>query len=162
MEHLRKIKRVLVANRGEIAIRVLRACNELGIHTIAVYAKEDALSLHRNRADEAYLIGKDKSAIDAYLDIDDILRVAREQKADAIHPGYGFLAENAEFARRCEEEGIIFIGPRPEHLEMFGDKINARRQAEKAGIHMIPGSAGAVASADEVREFAAQIGRAHV
>lgn len=158
MEHLRKIKRVLVANRGEIAIRVLRACNELGIHTIAVYAKEDALSLHRNRADEAYLIGKDKSAIDAYLDIDDILRVAREQKADAIHPGYGFLAENAEFARRCEEEGIIFIGPRPEHLEMFGDKINARRQAEKAGIHMIPGSDGAVASADEVREFAARYG----
>ncbi len=158
MEQLRTIKRVLVANRGEIAIRVLRACNELGIHTIAVYAKEDALSLHRNRADEAYLIGKDKSAIDAYLDMDDILRVAREQNADAIHPGYGFLAENAEFARRCEEAGIIFIGPRPEHLEMFGDKINARRQAEKAGIRMIPGSDGPVQSVEDVRAFAAQYG----
>ncbi len=155
---VREIKSVLVANRGEIAIRVFRACNELGIRTVAIYSKEDALSLHRNRADEAYLVGKDKTAIGAYLDIEDIIRIAHEQDVDAIHPGYGFLAENADFARRCEEEGIIFIGPRPEHLEMFGDKINARIQAGKAGIHMIPGSDGPVKDFAEVEAFAEENG----
>ena len=157
-ETIRKFKSVLVANRGEIAIRVFRACNELGIRTVAIYSKEDSLSLHRNRADEAYLVGKDKSAIDAYLDIEDIIRVAKEQEVDAIHPGYGFLAENPEFARRCEAEGIRFIGPRPEHLEMFGDKINARKQAEAAGIKMVPGSNGPVESAEDVKAFAEKVG----
>lgn len=157
-EQIRTIRTVLVANRGEIAIRVFRACNELGLKTVAVYSKEDALSLHRNRADEAYLIGREKSPIDAYLDIEDILRVAKEQGVDAIHPGYGFLAENAEFARRCEAEGILFIGPRPEHLEMFGDKINARRRAKAAGIAMIPGSDGPVGSLAEVEDFVAKYG----
>lgn len=155
---IREIKSVLVANRGEIAIRVFRACNELGLRTVAIYSKEDALSLHRNRADEAYMVGKDKSAIGAYLDIEDILRVAHEQNVDAIHPGYGFLAENADFAKRCEEEGIIFIGPRPEHLVMFGDKINARKQAALAGIPMIPGSDGPVGSFEEVEQFAKEHG----
>lgn len=131
---MRTIHKVLVANRGEIAIRVFRACSELGIRTVAIYSKEDILSLHRNRADEAYLVGEGKKPVDAYLDIEDIIRIAKEHDVDAIHPGYGFLAENAEFAKRCEEEGIIFIGPKVEHLVMFGDKVNARIQAEKAGI----------------------------
>lgn len=151
---MRQIRKVLVANRGEIAIRVFRACNELGIRTVAIYSKEDILSLHRNRADEAYLVGEGKKPVDAYLDMDDIIRIAKEHDVDAIHPGYGFLAENAEFARRCEAAGIIFIGPRVEHLIMFGDKVNARIQAEKADIPMIPGTKGAVSSFKEVKEFA--------
>ena len=155
---MKKIRTVLVANRGEIAIRVFRACNEMGIHTVAIYSKEDSLSLHRNRADEAYLVGKGKKPVDAYLDIEDIIRIAKEHHVDAIHPGYGFLAENADFARRCEEEGIVFIGPRVEHLVMFGDKVNARIQAAKAGIPMIPGTKGAVENFDEVRKFAEQYG----
>ena len=100
-----KINTVLVANRGEIAIRVFRACNELGIRTVAIYSKEDTLSLHRNKADEAYQVGEGKSPTDAYLDIEDILRVAKEHEVDAIHPGYGFLSENSNLARRCQEEG---------------------------------------------------------
>lgn len=108
---MKKITSVLVANRGEIAIRVFRACHEMGIRTIAVYSKEDSLSLHRFRADESYLIGKGKKPVDAYLDIEDIIRVAHEHHVDAIHPGYGFLSENADLARRCAEEGITFIGP---------------------------------------------------
>ena len=102
---MRKIKSVLVANRGEIAIRVFRACNEMGIKTVAIYSKEDTLSLHRNQADEAYLVGEGKKPVDAYLDIEDIIRIAKEHDIDAIHPGYGFLSENEGFARRCEEEG---------------------------------------------------------
>ena len=150
---MRQIHKVLVANRGEIAIRVFRACSELGIRTVAIYSKEDILSLHRNRADEAYLVGAGKKPVDAYLDMDDIIRIAKEHDVDAIHPGYGFLAENAEFARRCEAAGIIFIGPRVEHLVMFGDKVNARIQAEKADIPMIPGTKGSVESFDEVLDF---------
>jgi pyruvate carboxylase len=119
-----------------------RACNELGIRTIAIYSKEDSLSLHRFRADESYLVGKGKKPVDAYLDIEDIIRIAHEHDVDAIHPGYGFLSENADLAKRCKEEGIIFIGPKVEHLMMFGDKINARIQADKAGIQYIPGSDG--------------------
>ena len=153
-----KINTVLVANRGEIAIRVFRACNELGIRTVAIYSKEDTLSLHRNKADEAYQVGEGKSPTDAYLDIEDILRVAREHDVDAIHPGYGFLSENSNLARRCQEEGITFIGPRLEHLIMFGDKINARKQAELAGIPMIPGSKGTVSSLQEVLDFGEKYG----
>lgn len=148
-----KINTVLVANRGEIAIRVFRACNELGIRTVAIYSKEDTLSLHRNKADEAYLVGEGKSPTDAYLDIEDILRIAKEHDVDAIHPGYGFLSENSKLARRCVEEGLIFIGPKLEHLIMFGDKINAREQAKLAEIPMIPGSAGTINSLQEVLDF---------
>ena len=153
-----KINSVLVANRGEIAIRVFRACNELGIRTVAIYSKEDTLSLHRNKADEAYLVGEGKNPTDAYLDIDDIIRIAKQHEVDAIHPGYGFLSENSRLAERCNEEGIIFIGPKVEHLVMFGDKLNARKQAQLADIPMIPGSNGTVNSMQEVLDFGAKFG----
>lgn len=150
---MRKIRKVLVANRGEIAIRVFRACHELGIQTVAIYSEEDVLSLHRNRADEAYLVGKGKKPIDAYLDVEDIIRICKEHEVDAVHPGYGFLAENAKLAERLAEENIIFIGPRVEHLTMFGDKVNARIQAEKADIPMIPGTKGTVENFADVKAF---------
>ena len=105
---MKTIHKILVPNRGEIAIRIFRACHEMGIRTVAVYSKEDVLSLHRSRADEAYLVGKGKKPVDAYLDIEDIIRICKEHDVDAIHPGYGFLSENAQLAKRCEEEGIIF------------------------------------------------------
>ena len=155
---MKNIQKVLVANRGEIAIRILRACNELNIKTVAVYSKEDAASLHRFKADESYLVGEDKKPIDAYLDIEDIIRVAKEVGADAIHPGYGFLSENLEFAKRCEEEGIKFVGPKPIHLDMFGDKIKAKEQAVLAGIPVIPGSNGPVSDLEEVKAFANEVG----
>ena len=108
---MKNIKTVLVANRGEIAIRIMRACYELGLKTIGIYSKEDVGTLHRQKADESYLIGDGLSPTQAYLDIEGILRLAKEKNVDAIHPGYGFLSENEEFAKRCAEEGIIFIGP---------------------------------------------------
>ena len=148
------MKRVLVANRGEIAIRVFRACTELNIQTVGIYAMEDERSIHRFKADEAYLVGKGKKATDAYLDIEDIIRIAKSSKVDAIHPGYGFLSENLEFAKRCHEEGIIFIGPTLEHLDMFGDKIKAKDAAISAGVQSIPGTDGPVNSVEEVLEFA--------
>ncbi|MGL4818695.1 MAG: biotin carboxylase N-terminal domain-containing protein, partial [Bacilli bacterium] len=154
---VQKIQKVLVANRGEIAIRVFRACTELGIRTVAIYSKEDAGSYHRYKADEAYLVGEGKKPIEAYLDIEDIIRIAKENGVDAIHPGYGFLSENIHFARRCDEEGVRFIGPETRHLDMFGDKVKAREQAVLAGIPVIPGSGGPVASLDEVEAF----GRTH-
>ena len=150
---MNKIKTVLVANRGEIAIRIFRACSELGIRTIAVYSKEDTFSLHRYKADEAYLIGKDKNPIDAYLGIEEIISIAKKRHVDAIHPGYGFLSENIHFAKRCKEEGLAFIGPELCHLEMFGDKINARDQALRASLPVIPGSDGPVQSLAEVIAF---------
>lgn len=152
MAELNRIKKVLVANRGEIAIRVFRACTELGIRTVAVYSKEDSSAFHRFKADEAYLIGEGKKPIDAYLDIEGIIDLAKDKNIDAIHPGYGFLSENIDFAKRCEEEGIIFIGPNSEHLNMFGDKVKAREQAVKANIPVIPGS-GAIHRVEEVHEF---------
>lgn len=106
----KRIEKVLAANRGEIAIRIFRACTELDIHTVAIYSKEDYGSYHRYKADEAYLVGEGKKPIDAYLDIEGIIEIAKMSGVDAIHPGYGFLSENIEFAKRCEEEGIIFIG----------------------------------------------------
>ena len=158
MENRRKIKKVLAANRGEIAIRIFRACTELDIRTVAIYSKEDSSSLHRYKADESYLIGEGKSPVDAYLDIEGIIELAKSVEVDAIHPGYGFLAENIEFAKRCEEEGIIFIGPKSEHLEMFGDKVKAREQALAAGLPIIPGSNGPVSSISEVEQFAEKHG----
>lgn len=153
MDELRGINKVLVANRGEIAIRVFRACVELGIQTVAIYSKEDKSSSHRFKADEAYLVGEGKKPIDAYLDIENILEIAKTSGADAIHPGYGFLSENIHFARRCEEEGIIFIGPRSEQLDMFGDKVKARQQALLAEIPVIPGSDGPIKGLDEAKAF---------
>ncbi|RYL95439.1 pyruvate carboxylase [Sporolactobacillus sp. THM7-4] len=151
------IKKLLVANRGEIAIRIARACNELGIRTVAIYSKEDIGSYHRYKTDESYLVGKGKKPIEAYLDIEGIIEIAKAHDVDAIHPGYGFLSENADFARRCEEEGIIFVGPRPQHLVIFGDKSAAREAAVKAGIPVIPGSGGPVKNIEEVKAF----GRTH-
>ncbi|PGV48784.1 pyruvate carboxylase [Bacillus sp. AFS037270] len=151
----RQINKVLVANRGEIAIRVFRACTELNIRTVAIYSKEDSGAYHRYKADEAYLVGEGKKPIDAYLDIDGIIDIAKKSGVNAIHPGYGFLSENINFARRCEEEGIIFIGPTSNHLDMFGDKVKARSQAELANIPVIPGSDGPVNEVREVEEFAA-------
>ena len=149
----RQINKVLVANRGEIAIRVFRACTELNIRTVAIYSKEDSGAYHRYKADEAYLVGEGKKPIDAYLDIDGIIAIAKKSGANAIHPGYGFLSENIHFAKRCNEEGIIFIGPETTQLDMFGDKVKARNQAELAGIPVIPGSPGPVTEVSEVEDF---------
>ncbi|AZV41076.1 pyruvate carboxylase [Peribacillus asahii] len=150
---MKLIHKILVANRGEIAIRVFRACTELKIKTVAIYSREDSGSYHRYKADEAYLVGAGKKPIDAYLDIEGIIEIAKDAGVDAIHPGYGFLSENVDFARRCEEEGIIFIGPTSKHLDMFGDKVKAREQAINADIPVIPGTDGPVASVEEVMTF---------
>lgn len=148
----------MVANRGEIAIRVFRACTELDIRTVAVYSKEDELSLHRYKADEAYEIGQGKGAVEAYLDMDGIVDLAVRLGVDAIHPGYGFLAENAEFARRCRSAGIAFIGPTPEQLELFGDKVASRRLAEAAGLPVVPATDGPVPDVEAARAFARRVG----
>jgi len=158
MAKARKIDKLLAANRSEIAIRIFRAANELGLRTVAVYSNEDRLALHRFKADEAYLIGKGKGPVEAYLDITGIVAVAKSKGVDAIHPGYGFLSENAAFARACEKAGITFIGPTPELLEMLGDKTAARRLATSAGVPVLPGTEKAVKSADEAKKIAKEIG----
>ncbi|MER2027696.1 MAG: pyruvate carboxylase [Solibacillus sp.] len=155
---MKSIQKILVANRGEIAIRILRACNELHIKTVAIYSREDSGSYHRYKADEAYIVGVGKKPIDAYLDIEGIIKIAKEANVDAIHPGYGFLSENVDFARRCEEEGIQFIGPTSKHLDMFGDKVKAREQAVSAEIPVIPGTDGPVANLQEVEQFSETYG----
>src|SRR3954465_330383 len=123
---MQKIRKLLVANRSEIAIRVFRTAHELGIRTVAIYSHEDRYALHRFKADEAYLVGKAGEPIRAYLNIENIIDIAREYGVDAIHPGYGFLSENPELARACKAAGIIFVGPPAEILEKLGDKIEAR------------------------------------
>src|SRR5215469_6339462 len=153
-----RIRSVLVANRGEIAIRVMRAASELGLRTVAVYSHEDRFSLHRTKADESYLVGPDKGPIEAYLDIADILRIAREADVDAIHPGYGFLAENPEFARACAAAGVRFIGPEPETLAVFGNKVSARALAVSAGVAVMPASGPLPASPAECARVAQGIG----
>lgn len=132
-----KIKKILVANRGEIAIRVLRACTELNIATVAVYTYEDRYSQHRNKADESYQIGDDNQPLKPYLDMDGIIDLAKSKNVDAIHPGYGFLSENSEFARRCAKHGIVFIGPDPEVMDALGDKITAKKIAEQCQVPII-------------------------
>ena len=136
----RTFSKVLVANRGEIAIRIFRACNDLGIHTVAIYSKEDTYSMFRTRADEAYLVGENDSPLGAYLNIREIIRLAKAHGVDAIHPGYGFLSENAEFARACEEAGIKFIGPSSDILARMGDKLSAKEMALACSVPIIPGS----------------------
>src|SRR5918912_2445282 len=126
MELMPEIRKLLVANRGEIAIRIFRSAHELGIRTVAIYSHEDRFSMHRLKADEAYQVGRAGEPIRSYLNIEAIIALAREKGVDAIHPGYGFLSENAEFARACAAAGIIFVGPRPELLDMMGDKTAAR------------------------------------
>src|ERR1700735_2155779 len=135
---LQRIRRLLIANRGEIAIRVMRAANELDVETVAIYSQEDRFGLHRTKADEAYLIGEGKGAIEAYLDIGDILRIAREARVDAIHPGYGFLAENPDFADACAAAGVIFVGPSPATMRVLGNKVAARNLAVSAGVAVMP------------------------
>ena len=154
----RPFKKLLVANRSEIAIRVFRAATELGLRTVAIYAHEDRLSVHRFKADEAYLIGEGKGPVAAYLDIEGIVALAREKGVDMIHPGYGFLAENAEFARACQKAGIIFVGPRPELLELMGDKVAARSLATKLKIPTLPGTKEPVSDRAEALKVAQQIG----
>ncbi|HBI91361.1 MAG TPA: pyruvate carboxylase, partial [Terrisporobacter glycolicus] len=155
---LKKFKKVLVANRGEIAIRIFRACHELGIKSVGIYSKEDKYSLFRTKADESYLIGKDKGPIEAYLDIDGIIELAKAKNVDAIHPGYGFLAENPEFVRKCEENGITFIGPSAEIMERMGDKINSKKVAHSVGVGTIPGVEKVIKSVEQAKEVADLIG----
>src|SRR6266702_4694806 len=143
------MKKLLALNRGEIAIRILRAANELGLRTVAIYSQEDRLSLHRFKADEAYLIGEGKGPVEAYLDVEGIVALAKEKGVDAIHPGYGFLSENPALPRACERAGITFVGPSADLLELLGDKTAARRLAQKAGIAVIPGTGEAVSSTAE-------------
>ena len=152
------MKKLLVANRGEIAIRVFRAASELGIETVGIFAKEDDHSLHRFKADEAYLVGEGKKPTEAYLDMDDIIRIAKQSGADAVHPGYGFLSENIDFARKCQEAGLTFVGPHLEHLDILGDKLKAKTAAHKAGLQSIPGTEGTVSSVKEIYDFAEQFG----
>lgn len=151
------IKKVLIANRGEIAIRVMRSCREMEIRTVAVFSEADRTSHHVMYADEAYEIGP-AVAKESYLNIERIIEVAKKCKADAIHPGYGFLSENADFARRCREEGIIFIGPAPETMEAMGDKISARKRMIAAGVPVVPGTEKPLQSAEEARQICNEIG----
>lgn len=153
-----KFNKVLVANRGEIAMRVFRACYDLGLQTVAIYSKEDTYAMFRTRADEAYLIGDNKSPLGAYLDIDGIIDLAKRRHVDAIHPGYGFLSENADFARACEHEGITFIGPDSTVLDHMGDKLTAKAIAKACGVPTIPGSEQPLADADEALEKALAYG----
>ncbi len=155
---MKKIRSLLVANRSEIAIRVMRAASELGIRTVGIYANEDRFALHRFKADESYLVGEGKKPIEAYLDIEDILRIAKEAHVDAIHPGYGFLSENPEFAEACAREGITFIGPQPEVMRTLGNKVAAREAAIKAGVPVIPATGTLPADIKEVRKLALEIG----
>ena len=152
-----RFNKILVANRGEIAIRVFRAAAELGIRTVAIFSEEDRLSLHRYKADEAYQVGKGLGPVRAYLAIDQIIELAREKQADAIHPGYGFLSENADFARACEDAGITFIGPSAELIAMMGSKVAARHAAEKIGLPLIPGTHDPV-NLKQAAAFAQKIG----
>src|SRR3954453_12175078 len=138
------MKKLLALNRSEIAIRILRAANELGLTTVAVYAKEDRLALHRFKADEAYQIGEGKGPVEAYLDYEGIVALAKEKGVDAIHPGYGFLSENPALPRACEKAGIVFVGPSERLLDLLGDKTAARRLAEEARIPTIPGTPDAI------------------
>jgi pyruvate carboxylase len=155
---IKKFKRVLIANRGEIAIRIIRACHELGIRTVAIYSEEDKRSLFRTKADESYLIGEKKGPVEAYLNIDEIISLSIKKGVDAIHPGYGFLSENAEFARKCEEAGIEFIGPTAEMMEKVGDKISSKIVARSVGVPVVPGVDKPVSSPKEAKEVAASCG----
>ena len=144
----------MAANRGEIAIRTFRACTELGIRTVAIYSHADLLSIHRYKADEAYMIGGPNESVSAYLNMDEIIKVALEAEVDAIHPGYGFLSENEQFAQKCHDAGLVFIGPKPKTLAALSDKTTAREVAIKAGVPVIPGSDSALKSHHEAMAFA--------
>ncbi len=153
-----RIKKLMSANRGEISIRTFRACTELGIRTVAIYSQDDKYSLHRYKADEAYLVGAALDPVAAYLNIDEIIDLALRKNIDAIHPGYGFLSESYEFAEACEKAGIIFVGPKPQTLKIFGDKQTAKNLAKECHIPVIEGSDGEVKNYDDVVKIAKSIG----
>ena len=153
-----EFKKILIANRGEIAIRIMRAANEMGKKTVAVFAEEDKLGLHRFKADEAYRIGEDLGPVAAYLSIPEIIRVAKMAGADAIHPGYGLLSENPEFVDACAANGITFIGPKAETMRQLGDKASARRVAIEADVPVIPATDVLGDDMDAIREQAAKVG----
>src|SRR5262252_9138094 len=152
-----RLQRVLVANRGEIAVRIIRTLRETGRTGIAIFSEPDRTALHVLMADEAYLVGPGPSS-ESYLNMERVLEVAKRVRADAIHPGYGFFAENEAFARRCAKAGIAFIGPSPETIAALGDKLAARKAALAAGVPVVPGSPGPVGSRDEVKRFGKEIG----
>lgn len=153
------IKKLLIANRSEIAIRISRACHEMGIRTVAVYSREDRFALHRFKADEAYEIGQGTMApLECYLSIDEMIRIAKDTNCDAVHPGYGFLSENPDFADRCEREGIIFVGPTGDTMRSLGNKVAARNIAVQAGVPVIPASDPLPRDMDEIKKIAEQVG----
>lgn len=158
MKEIKNFKRVLVANRGEIAIRIFRACKELGIRSVAIYSEEDKNALFRTKADESYQIGKGKAPIEAYLAIDEIIELAKTKGVDAIHPGYGFLAENVEFAEACSQAGIEFIGPTADMMRNLGDKIQSKIVAKSVNVQAIPGVEEAIKSEEEAKQFAEEAG----
>ena len=154
----RAIKKLMAANRSEIAVRIFRAGTELNLRTVAIFAQEDRMCIHRYKADEAYQIGQGKGPVAAYLDIDSIVATAKSHGVDAVHPGYGFLSENAHFARACEKAGLIFVGPRPDLLEMMGDKTAARALAQRINVPTLPGTENPVTDRDEAMKIAKTIG----
>ncbi len=151
-------RRILIANRGEIAIRVMRAANELGAATVAIYSQEDRVSLHRTKADEAYLVGEGKGALQAYLDIEEIIAIAQQARAEAIHPGYGFLSESPDFAAACARAGLVFIGPQPETMRILGNKLAARNLAAAAGVPVMPATPPLPAEFSQCAPLAAAVG----
>ncbi|KAI6358936.1 hypothetical protein MCOR31_009646 [Pyricularia oryzae] len=155
-----QLKKILVANRGEIPIRIFRTAHELSLHTIAVFSHEDRLGMHRQKADEAYMIGKrgQYTPVGAYLAGDEIIKIALEHGAQMIHPGYGFLSENAEFAKKVEDSGLIFVGPSPDVIQALGDKVSARKLAIAANVPVVPGTEGAVEKYEEVKKFTDEYG----
>ncbi|MEL0004500.1 MAG: biotin carboxylase N-terminal domain-containing protein, partial [Opitutales bacterium] len=152
------MKKLLVANRSEIAVRIFRSATELNLRTVAIYAEEDRFGVHRFKADEAYLVGKGKGPVAAYLDIDSIITLAKEKGVDMIHPGYGFLSENPTFAQACDEAGITFIGPRPELIQRMGDKVAAKKAADEAGVPTLPATPNPVSKPAEALKWGRKIG----
>ena len=153
-----RFKKILVANRGEIAIRILRAASELKLRTVAIYTYEDRYSLHRYKADESYQIGADDDPLRPYIDIPAIIKLAKEKKVDAIHPGYGFLSENTDFARACRDAGIAFVGPKPESMDRLGDKVAAKELAKSVGVPLIQDSDKDISDPEIAAAEAARIG----
>src|SRR6476661_1580878 len=151
-------RRVLAANRGEIAVRIFRASTELGLRTVAIFSEEDRVHLHRYKADEAYLVGKGLEPVAAYLAEDEIVELAKRHEIDAIHPGYGLLSERGSFARKCRDAGIVFVGPTPEVIDALGEKVAARKIAEAAGVPVVPGTRDPIRTVDEARAFTDKVG----